>query len=249
MVETDAERGEEPWSLEDLKQSAKLTEEAMRWKGLGEDAVQQRNKLITDLRADPMTVLYNIENAMTQNPQQARAWLVSHVTALVNQNIAYEEMDPRDRENMELKRQSQDLQERLRKQEASDVQTEEHRRAQETFEQSHNEIVTALTALGYEAEDEVVQTVANVLDQAHTAGHTHITASKAAQMVLKELEEQTEENWTNFDPAKAPPEVLEKFRAFEVEQLRGKQKPVTPPASQTPDGTGRRRSRRAAGIF
>lgn len=247
MVTTDEERGEEPWTLEDLKQSAKLTEEAMRWKGLGEEAVTQRNKLIDDLRADPMTVLYNIQHAMTKNPGQARAWLMEHATKLVNQTIAYEEMDPKDQQNMQLQRQNADLQQRLQRQEENDAQDEVNRADQETFQVAHHEVVTALTAQGYEAEDEVVETVLNVLDQAHTAGHTYMTASKATQLVLKELEEQTAEDWTNFDPAKAPPEALEKFRAFEVEQLRGKQKPVTPPASQA--DAKPRRSRRAAGIF
>lgn len=248
QIETDPDRGPEPWTFEELKSAAALTEEAVKWKGLGEQAVEHRNRLVNDLRQNPMETLMTIGAAIlgdTPNAKaKARAWLVRHATALVNENIRYEELPEEQRMIMEKDRQIEDLKRRLQAQDEADQEATQAREQQELFQRTHNEISQALGALGYEAEDEVVQEVASVLDQAHLAGHTHITASTAAKMVIQELEERAEKQWENFDPAKAPREVLEAFRKFEVQQA-SQPKPTSAPRDEPRES---HRSKRRAGL-
>lgn len=235
------------WTVEELKEAAQLTEEAIKWKGAGEQAVEQRNRLVTDLRTNPMETMLNVATAITGNAEQARAWLTRHATALVNENIRYEELPQEQRESMEKDRVIEDLRAALGQKQAAEKEADATAAEQETFQRAHNEVATAIQALGHEPEDEFVEQVLTVLDQAHLAGHTHITASVATKLVLKELQEREQEQWTNFDPAKAPPEALEAFRQYEVERLKGAQKPTAAPRETEPTGT-RRTSRRAAGL-
>lgn len=248
MIETDPEKGAEPWTVEALKQSAQLTEEAIKWKGWGEQAVTQRDILHKDMAEKPMQALYNVRRALGDDAQTARAWVVRAATDLVNENVEYEELDPAQKETMELRAQNARLQEALRRQTEEDEQAHVTAQEQEVFQQTYNAVSTAIDALGYEVTDDVVQLTLQRLDDLHLAGHTNITPSMATKMVLKELEEREKSQWQNFDPQKAPPETLEKFRQFEVERLKAGQKPSTPASSRSEPQQGRRRSRRAAGL-
>lgn len=247
MIETDPERGEEPWTVEQLKQAAHLTEQAITLKNQGEQAVQQRDRLVHDLIQSPMETLLNIATARTKDPVEARAWLHKQAVALVNETIQMEEMDPGERASMEKDRQIADLQAALGQQESQEVENAQNAADQEDFQKRHNAILAAIEATGHEATDSFVEDIANVLDQCHLAGHTNITPSIAAKLVLTEYDEKAKTQWDEFEVAKAPPEVLEAFRKFEVERVKADQKPTTsaPSAGEEPKP---RRSRRAAGL-
>lgn len=247
MIETDPERGEEPWTVEQLKQAAHLTEQAITLKNQGEEAVQQRDRLVHDLIQSPMETLLNIATARTKDPVEARAWLHKQAVALVNETIQMEEMDPGERASMEKDRQIADLQAALGRQETQDAENARNAADHEDFQKRHNAILAAIEATGYEATDSFIEDIANVLDECRLAGHTNITPSVAAKMVLTEYDEKAKTQWDEFDVAKAPPEVIEAFRKFEVERVKADQKPTTsaPSAGEEPKP---RRSRRAAGL-
>ena len=248
MIELDPEKGPEPWTYEQLKQSAKLTEEAIKWKGWGEKAVEQRNILHRDLDQNPMQTLYNVRRALGHDAQSARAWVVKAATDLVNENFEYEELDPDKRTIMELQTQLRQAHDALRRQNEEDEELQRTSQEQESFQQAYNEVAKSIDSLGYEVTDDVVELVLQRLDELHLAGHTYATPTQVTKAIMKELEEAEKQRWQKLDPAKAPPELLERIRKFDVERLRSEQKPRTPQGSRTEPNQTRRRSRRVAGL-
>ena len=194
------------------------------------------------------TAKAGVATVPARTEQDARAWLERHVVQMTNQKIQYDEMTPEQQQNMAKDRRIADLEAKQRTFEEESAAAEEDRVSQETFQRTQNEITTAITALGYEADDGIVGEVAVKLDEVHLAGHTHVTASMVAKVVLKELEEKAASNWGEFDPEKAPPEVLEKFGKYQAAKLKAEQKPAASRSPQEPQSTGKRRSRRVAGL-
>jgi hypothetical protein len=240
----DAER----WTYKEMLEAIPLIPQAVATKEAAEDLQRNLEDAVGRLRENPMDTVLNILTAKHNgNREQGYNELVAMASQIVSHQIDYDNMTDAEKEAARNARELEDLRAEVAKSREEKEKWEKTQAEQEAIQQNLNQITSAITAYGFEPEEDTIADVAETLEKARLAGYDQITPSDAVKLVFDEYERKEEARWAKLDIEKAPKEVLEALRKRDLAQLKKEQKQPgkKEPQRAPPTGSG---SRRVAGL-